>query len=97
MSVNLKNIGRDFCPHYGLGLFDHPGVCGTHKIANTGNAAKKVLTLPGYPDLQRMPTRLTLGRSVSWEICGPTGLAPCFDLCQTLFKHGGDASDPDRA
>jgi hypothetical protein len=31
--VDLKNGEIDFCPHCGIGLFDHCGVCETRKSA----------------------------------------------------------------
>jgi hypothetical protein len=31
--VDLKNGEIDFCPHCGIGLYDHCGVCETRKSA----------------------------------------------------------------
>jgi hypothetical protein len=46
--VDLKNTEIDFCPHCGIGLFDHCGSCNTRKSAfsrfchSCGTAAGKI-------------------------------------------------------
>ena len=57
--VDLKNTEIDFCPHCGIGLFDHCGSCNTRKSAfsrfchSCGTAAGKVLPrLDGAPAAQ---------------------------------------------
>ena len=50
--VDLKNTEIDFCPHCGIGLFDHCGSCDTRKSAfsrfchSCGTAAGKMLPRP---------------------------------------------------
>lgn len=56
--VDLKNIGIDFCPHCGIGLFDHCGACDTRKSAFSrfcqscgSDAALMPASSPEMPDL----------------------------------------------
>lgn len=50
--MDLKNTEIDFCPHCGIGLFDHCGHCQTRKSAFShfchacGTPASKVVPVP---------------------------------------------------
>ncbi|OYY86423.1 MAG: serine endopeptidase, partial [Polaromonas sp. 28-63-22] len=52
-AVDLKNTGIDFCPHCGIGLFDHCFQCTTRKSAYArfchacGTSGRPAASLPG--------------------------------------------------
>ncbi|RYZ11488.1 MAG: serine endopeptidase [Comamonadaceae bacterium] len=61
--VDLKNTTIDFCPHCGIGLFDHCGVCSTRKSAfsrfchGCGTAAAQSHSSGMRPDLPTAAAR----------------------------------------